>query len=924
MIETDTRIVGREHELATVISVIVDGEAPAGVVIDGEAGIGKTTVWEAGIAAAQAAGHRVLRCRPVLSEAQLSFAAVADLLDDVLRDALPTLPAPQQHALRVALLLDEPDGPPSGVRAIAGAMLGVLRHLSADRPLLVAVDDVQWLDTPSRTVLEFVSRRLRAEPIRLLVARRGTADELPLGLVQALAPSALEHITLAPLSLGALHSLLRNRLGSAFPRPVLRRLYATSGGNPFYGLELARALGRQGVALGPEEPLPVPSTLQELVRDRINAQPERVRRLLELVAALYDRRLAAVIELARSDGLDGAIDEAIAAGLLELSGRRLEFSHPLLASVVYGAMGPERRREVHAGLIDNDSRNEAGTVHLALATGGPDAHVAAALDRSAERARARGAAASAAGYAEKAAELTPPVQADAAARRLITAAEHHAVAGDPARATALLRDVVAELPAGTRRGEALSLLAWVAPDGLDVAARLGDDALADAADDPRLEATTRLRLGVIEEIRGDLEASMEHRRRAAVLAEQTDDPALRAQALAALGYAITVRDSVVVEASRQAVEIERGLAEFLGQYAPSISLGLVLKYTDAFDEAREVLEWALAAAIEAGHEDARCSCLFHLGDLERRAGNWEKARRFSDATRELNAQAGTEQEYASCLVIGAMLDAGMGRIEQARADAHTGLAAAERIGDETFAIHHRGVLGFIELSLGNPEAAGAWLARGTEQLIAQGAGEVSIYPAFQYDIDAAIESGDMERAERLVAHLEQLAARTGRSWTRAIAHRGRGLIHAAHGHLGQARDDLERSVAAHEERPQPLELGRSLLALGRLERRAKRKRASRDALDRAATIFEALPAPLWAAKVDNERARLGIRSAPAGLTETEALIAEMAAGGMTNPEIAAAAFVSRKTVEANLSKVYRKLGVRSRVDLARRLSSLDL
>ena len=135
---------------------------------------------------------------------------------------------------------------------------------------------------------------------------------------------------------------------------------------------------------------------------------------------------------------------------------------------------------------------------------------------------------------------------------------------------------------------------------------------------------------------------------------------------------------------------------------------------------------------------------------------------------------------------------------------------------------------------------------------------------------------------------------------------------------------MERSVAAHEERPQPLELARSLLALGKLERRAKRKRASRDALDRAAAIFETLPAPLWKAKVDDEVARLGMRSAPGDLTETEARIAEMAAGGMTNPEIAAAAFVSRKTVEANLSKVYRKLGVRSRVELARRLSSADL
>ena len=319
VIETGTGVVGREHELATLRSFIVDTDTPAAVVIDGDAGIGKTTVWDAGIEAAEAAGHRVLRCRPVLTEAQLSFAAVGDLLDDVLEDALPTLPAPQQHALRVALLIDEPDGPAPDVRAIAGAVLGVLRHLCADRPVLLAVDDVQWLDDPSRTVLEFVIRRLREEPIRLLVARRGVAADLPLGLARALAPSALEHMTLAPLSLGALHRLLQTRLGAAFPRPVLRRLYATSGGNPFYTLELGRALERHRGTLGPEEPLPVPTTLQELVQDRVNAQPERVRMLLELVAALYDRHLAAVVELARADGLDGAIDEAIAAGVLAVA-----------------------------------------------------------------------------------------------------------------------------------------------------------------------------------------------------------------------------------------------------------------------------------------------------------------------------------------------------------------------------------------------------------------------------------------------------------------------------------------------------------------------------------------------------------------------------------------------------------------------------
>jgi DNA-binding CsgD family transcriptional regulator len=510
------------------------------------------------------------------------------------------------------------------------------------------------------------------------------------------------------------------------------------------------------------------------------------------------------------------------------------------------------------------------------------------------------------------------------ARRLTEAADHYLVAGDPGRTAALLNEVVARLEAGVLRARALSLLAWTSPGG-DLAAgvRLGEQALAEAGGVPGLEAITSLRLGLIEEIRGNLNESMAHRLVAAALAESVGDLALMARALSAVGFATAVRDCVVAEASRRAVEIERSLPEFLGQYSPSIELGQVLMYAGEVDEARTVLEAALERAIAAGDEAAHCNCLYRLAALERRTGNWARARVFSNETRELNAQAGNEQEYASCLAVGALLDAGTGRVDEAREAANLGLAAAERMDDAAFAIQHRGVLGFVELSLGDAEAAQAWLAPGTELLIRQGFGEVSMYPAFQHDVDAAVQAGNLERAELLVAHLERLAARTGRSWTQAIALRGRGLILAAHGDLDAARASLQRAVLAHQAVLEPLELARTLLALGKLERRAKRKRASRDALERAAAIFASLPAPLWQAKVDDELARLGVRAAPGGLTETEARIAELAASGMTNPEIAAAAFVSRKTVEANLSRVYRKLGVRSRVELARRLPTAD-
>jgi DNA-binding CsgD family transcriptional regulator len=559
---------------------------------------------------------------------------------------------------------------------------------------------------------------------------------------------------------------------------------------------------------------------------------------------------------------------------------------------------------------------EARALHLALGTDVPDAAVAAELDAGAAHAAARGAAATAAQLSEAAARLTP--DREHADRRLIAAAEHQLAAGDQAAGRALLTGVIERAAPGPVRAAALSMLSWLGPDGSDLAtaARLGDDALAEAGDDERLKTTILLRLAVIEEIRGRADVSLRHRRAAVGLAEAGGDAALLANALAALGHSrLLAGDGVSVEA-RRAVEIERSLPRFLGAYAPSIALGQGLLYSDRFDEARGVLRDVFERATGAGHEEARAAILFHLADLERRAGNWRDAVPLSDRARTLYRQAGNEQEYASCLVVGALLDAGMGRVEEARRDARAGLAAAERIGDETFRIHHLAILGFVELSLGDAAEAARWLGPATDLLRRRGTAELSIYPAVHNEIDALAALGRVDRAEELVGWLERLATATGRTWTAAMAARGRAAILAAGGDVEAA---LASAQLAADYDAQPFEHARTLLLLGALERRARRKRRSREALERAAAIFAALPAPLWTARAVAELARLGTRADPGALTETEARIAELAATGMTNPEIAATVFVSRKTVEANLSRVYAKLGVRSRVELARSL-----
>ena len=267
-------IVGREVELAALADFLAAGQTtPQGLVLDGEAGIGKTTLFDATVLEAQEHGFAVFSCRPAGAEAAFSFAALADLLSPLLPEGLGRLPVPQRRALAAALLLEEVEGSAPDERAIAFAVFQLLGE-RAGGPLLIAVDDVQWLDAASASVLAFALRRLAAAPAAILIARRGSGNEAaPLGLDRAFPSELLRRLRLGPLSVGATHRLLRERLGVSFPRPTLVKLHETAGGNPFYALELARALPRSREAgVAGERRLSVPRSLTELVSARLGAR----------------------------------------------------------------------------------------------------------------------------------------------------------------------------------------------------------------------------------------------------------------------------------------------------------------------------------------------------------------------------------------------------------------------------------------------------------------------------------------------------------------------------------------------------------------------------------------------------------------------------------------------------------------------------
>jgi DNA-binding CsgD family transcriptional regulator len=906
-------IVGRDEELAAV-STFLDGVLPAALLLAGEAGIGKTTVWRSGLEQAREQGVRVLLCRPAESEARLSFAGLADLLEPVLGETLEALPSVQRRALEAALLLSDEERPPPDQRTISTACLGVFRQMAGEGPVLVAVDDVQWLDPPTALVLEFVARRLAAEPVGLLLAERGAGDgEAPLGLGRA--DLELVRVRLGPLSTGALHRLLRDRFDVTLTRPALHRVHEASGGNPFYALELVRALQARGGRIQPGRPLPVPQTLEAILRERLEVLPLRARKVLATAAAL-----AGPTEAILGDPL--ALDQALEAGVIEVSDGEVRFSHPLLASVAYTSIGADERRRLHRRLAEVVSDPEERARHLALGAEEPSEEVADALDEAARKAAARGAPAAAAELTELAVRLTPSSAGDRLRERRIEAAGYHLPAGDLAKSAAILEPLAEEVPAGPARADALLLLAS-SQQTFERSLGLAERALVDARGDAARVAKIECYIGELLIVQGEWERALERARAALASAERAGEGNVLALALATVAWFETL---AAVEPTpgvlERAVSLEeaRMLSEVSDSTSPSFALSMRLLLGGRLDEARARMDMTLERAVSLGDEGARTAALLHLAELEWRAGNWPLAARHAEDGYECAEQLGREQDMSALLYIRALLDACLGRVEEAREAARRGIALGESCGDEVFLLLNLAVLGFLELSVGDAAAADLILRPLAARLEASGWREPSIHGELPNAIEALVELGELAEAHRLLAELRGRASRIDSPWSEASAGRCEGLILSAEGKLDDALAAYADAVRIHEGLPQPFDLARTLLAQGIALRRARRRKQARDTLQRALGTFDQLGARLWAEKARGELGRIGGRAASGGLTPSERRIAEVVAAGKTNKEAAAALFLSVHTVEGALKRIYRKLGVRSRTELSRRLS----
>jgi DNA-binding CsgD family transcriptional regulator/exonuclease VII small subunit len=919
-------ILGRDAELALVEYFLgsMSGR-PSALILEGTAGIGKTTLWHAGVSFARARGHRVLSCRAAESEARLSYAALGDLFDF----ELPDLPAPQKRALDAALLRAEVEGAPPDQRAVSVASLGALRALAASDPVIIAIDDVQWLDVPSARVLAFVVRRLEDAPIQILVALRVGSGGDPLGLGQVGLALTLQRVPIGPLREEAMTRLLKDRTQGDLTHPVLLRLHRISEGNPFFALEIARALTGQGVRPAPGEPLPVPEDLQALLGTRLAALPSSAADgLLVVAAAARPTEDLVVAAAARSDRASAGIRRAEKAGILQRAGGRIAFTHPLLGSTVYAAATPQARRSVHRRLADLVVDPEERARHLALAAGGPDLRVARALEEAGRHAHGRGAPDAAAELLELARKLTPPGDSGGFLRRSVGAAEFHFDAGDATRATGLLEEAIATAHPGHDRAGILFRLASISWLDMGRVHGLSEQALQEAGDDAAIRAAILEHLAWVGIYRGDVAFAAEHAGASRDWARRIADPAIRADSLSTFAMVEFLLGRPAQDLMAEAVQLEDlamrgGPGSQTTVFTASRTChGLQLLWAGELDAAREVLHQELINYERLGRYVVRDELLCYLAEVECRAGNWDVAARHAHEAYEIDVDSGRVLGQGHMLFPRALVAALKGDVDAARSDAEEGLRQCLRNEDILDASCNRAVLGFLELSLRNPTAAMERLEPVLAFLDKMGSPEPGIIPCLPDAIEALVSLGRLDAAEALVDRLERQGRTLDRPWAIATAARGRGLLSAARGDLAAARSALEQALMEHRRVPQPFELARTLLVKGEVERRAKQKRAARSALEQALGIFETLGAPLWAQRARDDLVRVGGAVLPSSeLTPTEQRIAQLVGEGKKNREVADALFISVKTVEANLSRIFHKLGVRSRTELTRRIAA---
>ena len=917
--ERAVQLRGRSGELSVLgrlVEAVRAGESRV-LVARGEPGVGKTALLD--YLAGHAPGCRVARATGVQSEMELAFAGLHQLCARML-DWLDHLPAPQREALRIAFGISE--GPPPDRFLVGLAVLGLLSEAAEERPLICLVDDVQWLDRTSAQVLGFVARRLAAESVGLVFAVRDAVEEL----------AGLPELVVEGLREDDARALLDSVLTGSLDTRVRDLIVAETRGNPLALLELPQGLTPAQLAGGFGLPgaVPLAGRIEESFRHRLDGLPIQTRRLLQLAAADPSGDPLLVWRAAERLGISvQAGPPASEAGLVEF-GARVRFRHPLLRSAAYRSASPQQRQEVHWALAeatDPVSDPDRRAWHRAQAAPGPDEDVAAELERSADRAKARGGLAAAGAFGERAALLTP--HPGRRVQRLLAAARAKRDAGELEAALGLLVVV-----------EASTLEPLQVADVEHLRGQIAADQRRDR-DAARLLLSAARRLEPLDAVlarEAHLEALM-----AAIWAGDGDTPSGFQQAAAAARAAPPGPEppravDVMLDAlsmrlteGHAAAEptLARALGLLLGPGAGTSKAGSLWLATGRIGQIIAVQlydfgSWqALAnrqaeAARDAGALVQLQFALNFLAETYLLAGELAVAARLIDEDRLIAEASGNPPVGYTATMLAAL----RGQEAPARELIEATVQEATARGQDRLVDFAACASAVLYHGLGRPDAAGDAI-REVVRHGPVGYGHLVI-PELA---EAAARTGDVELVRTASGWLSVRTGANPTEWALGMEARVKALLSD-----GEAADRGYRESIDHLSRtPVRAQLARSHLLYGEWLRRERRRAEAREQLRTAYGMLDSMGMAAFAERARREllaagetarpRANQPERPRPAqtreDLTAQEARVARLALEGLSNPEIGARLFISPRTVQYHLSNVFAKLGITSRGQLHR-------
>jgi DNA-binding CsgD family transcriptional regulator len=617
----------------------------------------------------------------------------------------------------------------------------------------------------------------------------------------------------------------------------------------------------------------------------------------------------------------GAIHDAVDAGVVSLHGDALDFAHPLIRAVVIDEATPAARRSSHRRSAEGAISPEERARHLALGSEGPDEGVASEVEQAAMVAAGRGAPEIAADLAALSVELTPADQGPARRRRSGREADWRFLTADPPRACALLEGVVAETPRGPERAEYLRRLARYATHRGDPATEWVDrlsGAFEEAGEDPRLQGAIALDLAVALSNAGDQGRAAEFGDIALVRAIESGDTARECQIYAGMAYSTflagggLVRD--LIDRALSGPDQPTGLSMEL---RPRYVVARLLFYVEDYPRARQLLEAELTSARNEGITSGLALLLGNLADLEIWSGNWGRAGQLLD---EVDENGDESPVVAIVRGVRGLLQVGQGEEDEGRRAIDTAIATAFGVNMPVLVLDNAYGLG-VACALGEASDIHEHLAPFVTLAGAAGVTEPSLLRFVPDEVSALVRLDELDAATELLDYFEHCAAGTTRCWDMAVVARCRALLAIARGDVAGASTSIERAIEFHQHVHQPFEEARTWLIAGEIHRRGRAKRKAQVSLTRAIELFDGLGSPRWSQRARDELGRVGLRVARPGdegsdLTAAEREVVELVISGRSNRQVAEQLFMGQRTVESHLTRAYRKLGVRSRTQLA--------